>query len=41
MPVSTAIVNDEGIGKTVRVWAEGEAIRPNPYAVYVATNIIS
>jgi hypothetical protein len=41
MPLQTAIVNDEGIGKTVRVWAEGEAIRPNPYAVYVATNVIS
>jgi len=41
MPLTSAIVNDEGIGKTVRVWAEGEAIRPNPYAVYVATNVIS
>jgi len=41
MPLSTAIVNDEGIGKTVRVWAEGEAIRPNPYAVYVLSDVIN
>jgi len=41
MPLTTAIVNDEGIGKTVRVWAEGEAIRPNPYAVYVLTDTIN
>lgn len=41
MPVTSAIINDEGIGKTVRVWAEGEAIRPNPYAVYVLTDVIN
>jgi len=41
MPLTSAIVNDEGIGKTVRVWAEGEAIRPNPYAVYVITDVIN
>jgi hypothetical protein len=40
MPLTSAIVNDEGIGKTVRVWAEGEAIRPNPNAVYVLTNTV-
>ena len=41
MPTQTAVINDEGIGKTVRVWAEGEAIRPNPYAVYVLTDVIN
>jgi len=41
MPLSTAIVNDEGIGKTVRVWAEGEAIRPNPFAVYLLSDVIN
>ena len=41
MPLQTAIINDEGIGKTVRVWAEGEAIRPNPYAVYLLTDVIN
>jgi len=41
MPLSTAIINDEGIGKTVRVWAEGEAIRPNPFAVYLLSDVIN
>jgi len=38
MPITSAVVDDPGIGKTVRVWCEGEAIRPNPYAVYKITN---
>jgi len=41
MGMSSAVVNDEGIGKTVRVWAEGEAIRPNPNAVVVLTDVIN
>jgi len=41
MPMSSAIVNDEGIGKTVRVWAEGEGIRPNPNAVFKLTDVIN
>lgn len=41
MPLTSAIVNDEGIGKTVRVWAEGVAYRPNPYAVYTITDTIN
>jgi len=41
MPLTSAIVNDEGIGKTVRVWAEGVAIRPNPLAVYTITDTIN
>lgn len=41
MPLTSAIVTDEGIGKYVRVWAEGEAIRPNPYAVYTITDTIN
>ena len=41
MPLASAIVNDEGIGKTVRVWAEGVAIRPNPGAVFVITDTIN
>lgn len=39
-PTTTAVVDDAGIGKTVRVWAEGEAIRPNPYAVFKISNTI-
>jgi hypothetical protein len=41
MPLTTAIVVDEGIGKTVRVWAEGVAYRPNPYSVYVISDTIN
>ena len=41
MGMSSAIVNDEGIGKTVRVWAEGEGIRPNPNAVFKLTDTIN
>jgi len=41
MPMTSAIVNDEGIGKTVRVWAEGVAYRPNPYSVFVISDTIN
>lgn len=40
MPTTSAIVEDPGIGKKVRVWCEGEAIRPNPYAIYKITDTI-
>lgn len=41
MPMTSAIIDEPGIGKTVRVWQEGEAIRPNPYAVYKLTDVIN
>ena len=41
MGMSSAVVNDEGIGKTVRVWAEGEAIAPNPNSAYKLTDVIN
>ncbi|MFA6190674.1 MAG: hypothetical protein WC711_04180 [Candidatus Staskawiczbacteria bacterium] len=41
MPTTSAVVVEEGIGKTVRVWCEGEAIRPNPYAVFKLTDVIN
>lgn len=41
MPMSSAIIDEPGIGKTVRVWQEGEAIRPNPNAVYKLTDTIN
>lgn len=41
MGLSTAIVDSPGISKTVRVWCEGEAIRPNPYSVFVITDTIN
>jgi hypothetical protein len=41
MPTTSAIIDEAGIGKTVRVWCEGEAIRPNPYAVFKITDTIN
>lgn len=41
MPTTSAIIDEPGIGKTVRVWCEGEAIRPNPYAVFKITDTIN
>lgn len=41
MPMSSAIIDEPGIGKTVRVWQEGEAIRPNPNAVFKLTDVIN
>ena len=40
MPLRSAVLDDPGIGKKVRVWAEGEAIRPNPNAVYLITDTV-
>jgi len=41
VPLTTAIVDEPGVGKTVRVWTEGEFIRPNPYAVFKLTDTIN
>ena len=41
MPTTSAIVDEPGIGKAVRVWCEGEAIRPNPMAVFKITDTIN
>jgi hypothetical protein len=41
MPTTSAVVDEPGMGKTVRVWCEGEAIRPNPYAVFKITDTIN
>lgn len=40
IPISTAIVVDEGIGRKIRVWEEGEAICTDPKAVYVLTDTV-
>lgn len=39
-PITSAVVVDEGIGRKIRVWEEGEAIRTDPYAVYLITDTI-
>lgn len=41
MPTTSAVLDEPGIGKYVRVWCEGEAIRPNPNAVYKLTDVIN
>ena len=41
MPTTSAIIDEPGIGKAVRVWCEGEAIRPNPMAVFKLTDTIN
>lgn len=41
MPTTSAVVEEPGIGKAVRVWSEGVAIRPNPYAVFKITDTIN
>lgn len=39
--ITTAVITEEGVGKKVRVWTEGEFIRPNPYAVFKLTDTIN
>jgi len=41
MGITSAVIDDAGIGKTVRVWAEGDATRPNPYAIYKLTDTVT
>jgi hypothetical protein len=41
MPTTSAVIDEPGVGKTVRVWCEGEAIRPNPLAVFKLTDTIN
>lgn len=41
MPITSAVVEEPGVGKSVRVWCEGEAIRPNPMSVFKITDTIN
>lgn len=38
MPLKTAIIDEPGIGKTIRVWEEGEFLVQNPGAGYLITD---
>lgn len=40
MPLSTAIINDPGIGRKIRVWEEGECILSDPKAVCLITDTV-
>jgi len=35
LPLTSAILTDEGIGKKIRVWEEGEAILTDPLSVHI------
>ena len=37
-PIQSAVINDAGIGKKIRVWEEGEALLTDPRAVHVITD---
>jgi hypothetical protein len=39
MPISSATITDEGIGKTIRVWEEGVALLTDPKSVVLFSNI--
>lgn len=38
MPITATTINDEGIGRKVRVWEEGEALLTDPNACYVISD---
>jgi hypothetical protein len=39
VPISTAVIDDPGIGKKIRVWEEGECILHDPKAVVLLSNM--
>jgi len=41
MPLSTAIKTDEGIGRKIRVWEEGECLLTDPKSVHLITDTIT
>lgn len=40
-PLTSAVMVDEGIGKKIRVWEEGEALLENPKASYLITDTVT
>src|SRR3990167_2368326 len=41
VPITTAIIDDPGVGKKIRVWEEGIAICTDPKSVHVTTNTVA
>ncbi len=37
MPLTTAVIDDPGIGKKIRIWTEGEGLLENPKSAYILT----
>ena len=40
MPLTSAVINDEGIGRKIRIWEEGEALLENPKSVHLITDTV-
>lgn len=40
MPITSAVIKDEGIGRKIRVWEEGECIVTDPKACYLITDTV-
>ena len=40
MPITSAVIDDPGIGKKIRVWEEGEALLTDPKAAYLITDTV-
>lgn len=41
MPITSAVINDEGIGRKIRVWEEGECLLTDPKAVHLITDTVT
>jgi len=39
-PITSAVINDPGIGRKIRVWEEGEALLTDPRAVHLITDTV-
>jgi len=40
VPITSAVIEDKGIGKKIRVWEEGEAILTDPKSVHLITDTV-
>lgn len=40
-PLTSAVVTDEGVGKKIRVWEEGECLLENPKSVHLITDTVT
>jgi len=41
MPIKTAVIDEPGIGKKIRVWEEGECLLTDPKAVHLTTDTVT
>ena len=38
MPITSAVITDPGIGRTIRIWEEGECIQTDPKSIHIISN---